>query len=90
MAKITPKLIVERHAKYPEGTEQMIEYYANMKIKEHVEQLIRYSAISHVPASGVVVIVSDYEFWEKLNNISPFKGIDIKILEMSDKTNKQD
>jgi len=85
MAKITPKTIVERHSTFPEGTEQMIEYYANMKVKEHLKQLIRYSSISHVPINNVVVIVSDYEIWNNFNNISPFTGIDINVLEMSDK-----
>ena len=89
MAKITPKTIIERHNSFPEATEQLIEYYANMKIQDHVQQLIRYSAVSHVPTNNVVVIVSDYEFWDKFKDISPFKGIDIKLLEMSDKINKQ-
>ena len=42
MAKITPKFITERHAKYPKSTEKLIENYAFEEYKKAVSWLDKY------------------------------------------------
>lgn len=79
--KVTPDNIVIRHEKHPLGTAQLIEYYANMKVVEHINRLASYSSISHIPTSGTVIIVSDYDIWKNFKGHSPFAGLDVNTIE---------
>lgn len=83
MAKINAEEIVKRHSKFPEATIQLIEYYANMKVKEHIDNLLKMSAITNIYNTNVV-IVADLEIWQRFKNYDLFSGLDIKILEKSD------
>jgi hypothetical protein len=69
MAKITPKLIVERHEKFPRATEQLIESYAFEEYKKAISDLMRYGKIVKVENSDVALIVltkSDLKEWMDL------------------------
>ncbi len=77
--RITPELIVERHKKHPDGTADMIRFYANNMVYEHVRNLIRKSAITMVN-NGTVIIASEYEFWHKFKDNDVFAGIKIENL----------
>lgn len=79
--KMTPKTITDRHNKFPDGTEQLIEYYANMKVVEHVQYLLKYSSVNSVPTTGTIVIVADLSIWKDFKGFSPLAGLDIHILE---------
>ena len=86
---LTPKNILERHKIFPEATEQLIEFYANAKIKEKVEQLIFRSAVTRIPANGIIVIVAPFDDYDQYTRNDIYRGIDIKTLEMSDKAFEQ-
>ena len=81
--ELTPKLIVERHGLYPEGTANLIEYYANMKVYEHIRRLIRYSCTTMVN-NGTIIIASEYENWCKFKDMDVFAGISIQELQKSE------
>lgn len=69
MAKITPKLIVERHTEWPDATEQLIESYAFSEYKKAINDLMRFGQIVKVENTNVTMIVlsnSDYEQWKSL------------------------
>lgn len=69
MAKITPKLIVERHSDWPDATEQLIESYAFSEYKKAIDDLMLYGQVVNVEHTNVTMIVlsnSDFEQWKSL------------------------
>ncbi len=77
--QITPKLIAERHSTHPAGTVDMIEYYANMKVYEHIKELIKKSAVMMVN-NNTVIVAAESEVWKKFSKTDVFAGVDIKHL----------
>ena len=71
MSKITPKLIVERHEKYPKSTEKLIESYAFMEYQKAISDLLRFGKIVEVENSDTVLVVmtrNDFKNWKDLKD----------------------
>ena len=71
MAKLTPKLIVERHEKFPGSTEKLIEAYAFEEYKKAISDLMRFGRIVEVENSDTVLVVmtyNDFKNWKDLKD----------------------
>jgi len=71
MAKITANLIVERHEKFPESTEKLIEAYAYDEYKKAISDLFTIAQAVHVENTDTTVIVisdSNYKMWKDCTN----------------------
>ena len=79
--EINPENIAKRHEKHPDATPDLIDYYANMKVVEHINKLLKYSSIVEIPTNDTVIIVSDRENWKKFEGFDLFAGLPIKTLE---------
>lgn len=69
MSKLDPKTIIERHDKYPESTEKLIESYAFSEYKKAIEDLLRFGKIVEVEHTDTTIIVmsnNDFKNWKQL------------------------
>lgn len=67
--EINIKNIIERHQKYPEGTEILIESYAFAEYKKAISDLMTFAKIVHVEdADTTLIVISDnnYKQWKDL------------------------
>ncbi len=59
MTAITPKSIIERHERFPDGTEQMIAHYGYMMYRKAVDDLLRMSDIVEAKWNdGAVILIN--------------------------------
>jgi hypothetical protein len=66
---MTPKDIIERHKKYPEATEQLIEAYAFSEYKKAIADLMNVAKAVSVENTDVTILTlsdSDYKEWKEL------------------------
>jgi hypothetical protein len=83
MAEITPKLIIERHQKYPESTEKLIEAYAFTEYKKAITDLFNFVKLVEVENSDTALLVAtkfDLKEWKDLKHSHWYlnKSIDLK------------
>ena len=82
--EINPKNIIERHERYPNATETLIEYYANMKAKKVIDTLLKYSVVANLSITHFVIFC-DRDIFKDFKGFDPMKDIDIKTLVEFDK-----
>jgi hypothetical protein len=66
---ITPKNIIQRHAEFPDATEQLIEAYAFAEYKKAIADLMRFAQVVNVENTNTTLIVLsnyDYKQWKDL------------------------
>lgn len=56
MARLTPKQIIERHEKFPESTEKLIEAYAFEQYKKAISDLQRFGKIVKVENTDTALV----------------------------------
>ena len=78
--KITPENIIKLHEKNPKATNDLIEYYANMRVREEINRLLKYSAITEIHSKGIVIIAAEVDLWRKFEGYDLFAGLNIQNL----------
>jgi hypothetical protein len=83
--ELTPKYITERHKIWPDATETLIQFYANVAAKKKIEKLIGSASVTKMQGQNLIVIVAHGDLWEEFTRNDIYKGININILEEAEK-----
>jgi hypothetical protein len=66
---LTPKSIIDRHDKFPDATEQLIDAYAFQEYRKAIDDLFKLGRVVKVESTDVtMIIISDENFrqWKEL------------------------